>query len=453
MSPNTSLDGGAKHSALSSMQFRMTFQFSLAVALLMMAICGGWTAYGYHSAYSAAEVRLSAALSQLHGEVEREELAEELRDMREQGLAVVVMSRDGKPLAQTPGNVPIRPAHDSDRLDASGNWRIRVAPLASDGSRLVVVGVPWRETAEALRQHTLLLIALCVVVVIIMGVGAWVLVGRTLAPIGKLVDQASSASGQDMALRLVPPSQDAEIVSLVDTLNAFLNELSETTAAKGRFYAAASHELRTPLQGLSGHLELALQRIEPTSRARSGVEEASCQAQRLIALVKDLLFLNQLDSNSPVAELALSGPVSVVSVCQNVLADLTSDFQKRGIQVSTDFATDIEVSAPSNHLFMLIRNLVENAAKYTSQNGQARFSIENGGDGKALRIVNSANSISEDELSRLTEPFYRPDPSRSSATGGNGLGLALCRAICQANGWSMTLHSSLETFEARVSFT
>jgi signal transduction histidine kinase len=87
---------------------------------------------------------------------------------------------------------------------------------------------------------------------------------------------------------------------------------------------------------------------------------------------------------------------------------------------------------------MLIRNLVENAVKYATAGGQVRVYIPSSA-GRKLEITNDYSSHERLIAEELFEPFFRPDASRNSSTGGNGLGLAICRAIALANGWNVRL--------------
>jgi signal transduction histidine kinase len=285
-------------------------------------------------------------------------------------------------------------------------------------------------------------------VVLAVGVGAWMLVGLTLSPIRKLARQAASASAENLSVRLEPPSNDAEVVDLVDTLNGFLTRITETAESKGRFYAAASHELRTPLQALSGHLELALSRERPAEEYKAALEEAKKQSGRLKSLVQSLLLLHQLENNADRER----DEVNVASICRAALQQMQPIVLARSLDVKFDVPANLSVSAISNHAEILSRNLVENAVKYAAEGKRVSIELKQVDGGKLLEIFNECEPVPGWSTDRAYEAFYRPDNARNARTGGNGLGLAICRAVAHADGWDLKVEQIEGGFLAQVLF-
>jgi two-component system OmpR family sensor kinase len=232
---------------------------------------------------------------------------------------------------------------------------------------------------------------------------------------------------------------------LVATLNGLLGRLSETAASKGRFYSAASHELRTPLQALSGHLELSLSKPRTSDEYHAVVDEAYAQTRRLISLVQDLLMLNQLDVTTSRLPRDM---VNLTELCERTVSQMAPVVAERRLRIDESIQPDVEITALPTHADMLVRNLVENAMKYASEGGQVRLQL----GGTTLDIYDECPPIPIQDLDQLFEPFYRPDLSRQSATGGNGLGLAICKALAIANGWRLSLHQEAAGIRAVVEF-
>lgn len=272
-------------------------------------------------------------------------------------------------------------------------------------------------------------------------VGAWLLVGRTLSPIRALAHQAASARAEDPGVRLVAPSPDGEMQELVETLNDFLGRMQEASAEKGRFYAAASHELRTPLQALSGHLEVALSQPRTQAEYEAALQEALTQTQRLTSLVEGILLLHHLQGQAPIEKDA----VAMDEVIREILEGLEPLMEARELQLTLHLSP-VEVSAVPTHAAIIARNLLENAAKYGHLGGCLEVTLRE----QTLTIENDAPDGPLD-VARLLEPFYRLDASRSTKSGGNGLGLAICQAVAQANGWSLTLSAEKGKIVAMVS--
>lgn len=426
-----------------SIRARMTLGFAAFISLLMLVVCGTFFAYTKHSDLQNADARLNEAAQEVRQGLHSSEnnltdaagwVREEAEDLRPANVAIVVVNARGQVVAQSQRDVPSWPLRGDE-------WRTSTLQAGLD---TIVIGVKWRETEEALRQRTTFLLVLSTFVVASSSVGAWVLVGRTLSPIDRLTRQAQEAT-TDLRVQLAAPSSDAEMTRLVSTLNDLLARLSETIATRERFYAAASHELRTPLQALTGHLEVALSRPRNAQEYEITLRESHAQAERLSALVQDLLLLNQLDADtSRPPKMSLD----IAEICASELAALRVLAQERALQIEVSDLEVCEVFAPWNHATMLLRNIVENAIKYATHGGKVRVELTD----RVLTVWNQCASIEGWDEDKTFEPFFRPDASRNSETGGNGLGLAICKAICQSNNWHITLQQEADGVRVSIDF-
>lgn len=420
--------------ALRSMRARMTFGFALAIALVMALLCAGLLLWTRHTARRVVDELLDQSARQVAHEASEQSgslpnvaffLREEGSELSDQNLALLVVDARGRVVAQSQKRVPPWPVPEEER----DNWRVRSVPW---GAFTLVLAAPWREVRRHEREFALILAGLSLTVIAASGAGAWLLIGRTLSPIGLLAQQAEQASADDISVRLNSPSPDAEVTGLVATLNGLLERQAQAAQAKGRFYAAASHELRTPLQALSGFLEFGLSRPRPKEELECTLREAQEQSDRLISLVQELLLLNQLDMTTaqPPAQ-----EIDVPDVAERLLARMEPEIQARGLRIVKSWEGVDEIRAPSQHVEMLLRNLLENAVKYAASGGLVRLSWAS----STWTVWNECAPIEGWDASKYFEPFFRPDASRHSSTGGNGLGLAICKALCQSNGWQITL--------------
>lgn len=423
----------------------MTAIFATSVAVIMLVVCGGLYTYTRRAAERNAENLMRSAADRMERDLSLEgpqaEFADELHDLKVDDLAMLIVDRKGNVLRRTEEDGPSWPTI------AQAGWRTVSKPV---GAYTVVIGTRWSKTAASLKNLATVLSIVAVCVVLVTAVGAWLLVGRTLSPIGSLARQAKTASAESMQVRLTPSSQDAEVVGLVSTLNGLLERLAETAAIRGRFYAAASHELRTPLQALSGHLDVALTKERSADEYRMTVAEAFDQTKRLRLLVQDLLILNQLDvaTTQPPSE-----PVALADVCDQAISSFRRAISEKHLHVLANLTDDLELIAPPTHLEMLVRNLIENAVKYTPPGGNICLQLHRSPGSVEMELWNECVPPPADMLPRLFEPFYRPDGSRSSEEGGNGLGLAICRATAVANGWDIAIPPTPDGFRVVVGFT
>lgn len=425
---------------LNSIRARMTAAFALFIALLVLCACPALIWYAQRTADKRADRLLKAAARKIQREArdpsaQLSALLEDERDVTGENLVAMLVDAQGHILEKSQNRLPPWPHRDGD------GWRVTTLPLAGN---TVVIGLHWKRTEETVQLQTLTLSALSLLILLFATLGAWLLVGHTLSPIPRLSQQARAASADNLRVRLSPSSHDAEIVELVTTLNGLLARLEESAATRGRFYAAASHELRTPLQALSGHLELALGRPRTSEEYKTVVQKAFAQTQRLISLVRDLLLIHQLEMAPPLAK----EPVDVADVCERCLGSFEEIIASKGLRVDKDLDWDIVVDAPIMHLEMLVRNLIENAVRYAESGGTVRVHSE----GKCLTIFNACQLPFDWKADRLFEPFYRSERMPSVKTGGNGLGLAICKAIAEANAWTLSFVPEEGGVQCRVRF-
>jgi signal transduction histidine kinase len=425
---------------LHSLRARITATFTAAIAILLLLVCGALVLAAWRNASRQADASLRETLDRVRTGIVREGEedpssvvpSEVLRDIgresAEARIAVTITDGAGR-VWNGPGR--ILPA---TAMREATTWR--VATMRVNGYT-VAVGLHWAEAEAPIRSLALLLLCLSGVAVLATGLGAWFLVGRTLSPIDQLSYQAQSVSVETPHVALSAPSPDAEVVRLVTTLNDLLARSARATAAKGRFYAAASHELRTPLQVLTGRIELTLGKPRTNEEYRAALHELQGQADRLSALIQSLLTLNRLEAAgaSPPPE-----RVVLADVCERALASFAPAIRERRLRVCATLPADVSVVAPTTFVDMLVFNLIENAVKYATPGGMVRIEAEAMPDApQELRIFNECAPLTIDRMEQLFEPFYRPDSARNAKTGGNGLGLAICKSIVLSEGWKLTL--------------
>ena len=424
----------------------MTAAFALAFAALILMFVGFVLWFAHHSAQGNADAVLQAAAVKIQGEysdAQRESdqswWLDETNELARQNLSLLIVDALGRTTAKTPGKIPAWPHPDEKE------WRIRTVPL---GSGSATIGFYWHKIEITLRLQALTLIALSLALFLAATLGVWILVGRTLSPIYGVSVQAETASMENLHIHLDAPSHDLEIVHLVGTLNALMGRMAGAISARGRFYAAASHELRTPIQTLTGYLELALMRQRNAADYRAALEEAYSQSERLASLVQSLLLLNQLDA-TPVRE---KDTLDLSAACAQRTEEFATFAEARALRLTVIPSEMVFIQATASHLDILIRNLLENAVKYGTPGTEVQVCITASSKETCLTIFNECPPLPEWNEAKLFEPFYRPDASRNSETGGNGLGLAICKAIAVANGWSLSLRQEADGVRAKVTF-
>ena len=210
-----------------------------------------------------------------------------------------------------------------------------------------------------------------------------------------------------------------------------LKPVEESVNKQKRFITDASHEIKTPLAVISAANEV----IEIENGESEWTESISKQVARLSSLTEKLVRLTRMDEESfrlnPV-ELDLSAAVEETALSFEAVAKA----RNRGLTV--DVAPGVRYTGDEAALKQLVSLLVDNAMKYSNDGGQVKVSLEKRGRGPVLKVENSTDGIEKGDLGILFERFYRRDRSRSSATGGHGIGLSVAEAIVKAHKGKIT---------------
>jgi len=215
-----------------------------------------------------------------------------------------------------------------------------------------------------------------------------------------------------------------------------VTESRENAKRREEFFANASHELKTPLTAIKGFNELTAlnNKDENLDKYITGITR---ETDRMLALIGDMLKLSELESSKGIN----SAPVSLAKVAGEVCATMAVAINDKGINV--DIVGDGTIMAEPEHVYELVKNLVENAVRYNNQGG--RVSIVIGIDRKSARlsVSDSGIGIPVAEQARVFERFYRVEKGRAQRDGGTGLGLSIVKHICALYGWRLSLKSKL----------
>lgn len=193
-----------------------------------------------------------------------------------------------------------------------------------------------------------------------------------------------------------------------------------------QFVSAASHDLKTPLALIGGYAEAIAQDISPEENARylAAIEQ---ETDRMNGLVREMLDYTRLDRTD---ELKNRKTLNLTALVRDVLTEYAPLFEKR--RLTADIADSVRIRGDETLLRRAVGCLLENAAKYSPENGRVSVRLTNSRN-HLLTVENDCEPIPETELPRLFEMFYRGDKARDRA-GGHGLGLAILQKILALHG-------------------
>jgi signal transduction histidine kinase len=243
---------------------------------------------------------------------------------------------------------------------------------------------------------------------------------RLGAPGSVLVE--TGAPSRWLLATITPQVEDHVLVVLQD-----VTEQRRLDAVRRDFVENASHELKTPAATIQATAETLRQAADddPQAVARF-VIQLEREAVRLSRLVADLLDLSRIETGSTRDEL-----VSLAAIAREECQRLEDAAEGAGITLEIRTATERPVKGSSKDLSLLVRNLVDNAIRYSREGDKVIVEIDSEGDGIVLRVRDTGIGIPSRDLSRIFERFYRVDRARSRETGGTGLGLAIVKHVVE----------------------
>jgi len=203
-------------------------------------------------------------------------------------------------------------------------------------------------------------------------------------------------------------------------------------ARQETFLAELSHELKTPIAILLGYLDTLSQGAwKDEAVVLDFIQKALLQAQRLAALVQDVLFLAQIESGGWQLQVE---PVPLEATIRTILEELEPLAQRKNIRIEiTASDRGLAVEADPTAMRLILKNLIENAIQYSPEGRRVWISWRVQTPAVRIEVGDEGIGIPAEELPRIFERFYRVDKSRSRSHGGTGLGLTLVRELLQAH--------------------
>lgn len=219
-----------------------------------------------------------------------------------------------------------------------------------------------------------------------------------------------------------------------------LTEIRQLERMRSDFVANASHELKTPVTAIRGFAETLVSREVPAGEQESHLKIILQNAERLSQLIEDLLELSRIESHRTPPR---SMQVDVRRLARELLADLRPMFEQRSIRARLVEGDAAVAWADRAAVEEVLRNLLDNAAKYTDVGGAVEVGVSLERDQIKVEVADTGVGIPHEDQARIFERFYRVDKARSRALGGTGLGLAIAKHLVHAMGGEIFVESQL----------
>jgi two-component system heavy metal sensor histidine kinase CusS len=287
----------------------------------------------------------------------------------------------------------------------------------------------------AYRKSTLIAIP---IFLIIIGMGAWWIAKRGLAPLNTFRSLTSAVTTSELKGRIECQDLPFELNELADSVNLMLERLEDGVKQLADFSDNLAHELRSPITNLMGKAQVALSKNRTSDQYKETLESCVEELERVSRIVSDMLYLAQTTQADSAAYESLSLNKEANHIV-NLFNAIAEEKRVRLSVVGDDFILGDKLM-----IQRAISNLLSNAIRHAPVDSSVPIEIISQSNQAFLSISNSGPGIPTQHLHKIFERFYRVDSGRSRAEGGIGLGLAMVRTIMEFHHGTVTVESDIQ---------
>lgn len=328
--------------------------------------------------------------------------------------------------------------------EGSLDYRVLVQITAS-GDGAFLTALPLTDVESTIDQLTSIVLGATAFVLAVLGLVTWWMLRLGIRPIKQVTTTASTIAAGDLSARAdesvaaVEPRELAiALNTMMHTIESSIAERDESDERLRRFISDASHELRTPVTTIRGYAELYRSGgLSNSDDLDDAMRRTEAEASRMARLVEDMLTLAKLDEHRPLEH----RPVDISQLARDAVADAKAVDLGRPVEyVGPDSAM---VDGDDDRLRQVFANLVNNALTHTDPDVAVTITVHEPKGGRvAVEVHDDGPGMSTDVAERITERFFRADPSRSRQRGGSGLGLAIVEATVIAHDGTINVDSA-----------
>lgn len=286
---------------------------------------------------------------------------------------------------------------------------------------------------RALEEHILLAVILIIPVSFL----GYYIIKRALSPVRDMARLAKQITAQDLNLRIKGVKDTGEIGELAETFNGMIDRLQRSFSKISQFSADVSHELKTPLTVLRGEIDVCLKKDRGTDEYIETMKILKKNINDLCRVIDNLFTLSVLDSEeTPEFE-----EFSFDTVILETFEKLQEQADGKSLEFKIETLDEVEINGNRDLISLMLFNIIHNSVKYTEE-GSIIINLKKG-DLWELSVTDTGCGIPEEYLEKVFDRFFMVDKSRSSKSGGKGLGLSLVKNIAETHNLKLDVESSV----------
>lgn len=298
----------------------------------------------------------------------------------------------------------------------------------------------YHEMTEDIGQAILII---GIVALIFSSIIGWVLINSFVKPITDLTSAMESIQlNLESNVRLNEGTKNNEFSKLARTYNEMVDLLQENMMNQKEFVEDVSHELRTPVAIVEGHLKMLDRwgKNDPQILEES-ITASLTETKRMKTLVKEMLDLSRTQEIDVYYKNEIT---NIVDILNQLITNFRMLYPEFEFILDSDIDQDVFVNMYRNHLEQVFVNILDNAVKYSTDRKEVHVSIAASSDQVDIAIQDFGSGVSEEDLPKLFNRFYRVDKARSREKGGTGLGLPIVKELIESYGGQVNVNSRLD---------
>ncbi|MGI6000329.1 MAG: sensor histidine kinase [Candidatus Merdisoma sp.] len=434
-----------------SIKQKVTLWYACMLVLIVLLLFGFIFSISRSLLQRESDSRLEELVLDFADEIDFENGVYELDDdvrFYENGVIFSIYDEQGRLIA---GSVPTGFPADTtlkafsfQTFSASGNaWSVYDAALPYGEEQILWIrGILPSETLFSVERTLffVLLVACPLLIAVALLVG-YSITRRAFLPIEEIRRTAETiGAGGDLSARIPTERTQGEIRQLAETFNEMFGRLETSFEHERQFTSDASHELRTPVAVITSQAEYSLLPDATPEEQREGLEVILEQAQKMSALISQLLMLARADNGTQQLTMA---PVDLSLLASMTAEQCREAAARRQIRLDCEIAPGIMTEGDQASLVRVFLNLLENAIQYGRPGGFVKLTLAVQNDFAVCSIADDGIGIARENLERIWQRFYRVDPSRNPGGSNTGLGLSLVKWIIEAHHGTIEAESGL----------
>ncbi|MCL9770243.1 HAMP domain-containing histidine kinase [Flavobacterium sp. HXWNR69] len=251
--------------------------------------------------------------------------------------------------------------------------------------------------------------------------------GRSIKPVKTIIETSTQITKDNLRTRIPLPKNKDELYKLSKNINNLLNRIENAVAREKQFTSDASHELRTPLAIMKGTMEVLIRKPRTQQEYEEKILFCISEVDRLNHIVDQLLLLARFENQKQNIK---QESIYLNALVLDTLSRFSVKIEKKKLKINTDFVEDCSISSDNYLLSIIVSNLISNAIKYSYEEGEINLILTKNESGINFTVQDNGVGISEQDLNKIFNSFYRSDASKHPEIKGIGLGLSIVKRLC-----------------------